>query len=84
MLHQQHLATEDFTTAVLAAHAVLDAEAAATGGGRILCLAITPWLMGQPHRIQALGGLLDTLVARGGLWPATGTEILTAWRAGAG
>jgi peptidoglycan/xylan/chitin deacetylase (PgdA/CDA1 family) len=83
MLHQQNLPTEAFTEAVLAAHATLDAEARATGGGRILTIAITPWLMGQPHRIRALAGLLDALRARDGLWAATGTEILDAWRASA-
>jgi allantoinase len=80
MLHQQHMATEDFVSAILAAHATLDAEAQATGGGRILTLAITPWLMGQPHRVAAL----DALAARGGVWSATGADILDAWRAGAG
>jgi peptidoglycan/xylan/chitin deacetylase (PgdA/CDA1 family) len=84
MIYQHNLATEDFTTAILAAHAALDAEAAATGAGRILCLAVTPWVMGQPHRIRALGALLDALAARGGLWPATGAEILDAWRARTG
>jgi peptidoglycan/xylan/chitin deacetylase (PgdA/CDA1 family) len=84
MLFQQHMATEEFAGAVLAAHAALDAEAAGTGAGRILCLVITPWLMGQPHRIRALAGLLDALLARGAVWPATGAEILDAWRGGTG
>ena len=82
MLFQQNMATEDFCAAILAAHEVLAAEARASGGGRILTLAITPWLMGQPHRIRALCGMLDTLLARGGIWPATGAQILDAWRAG--
>ena len=81
MLHQQNMATEDFTAAVLAAHAALDAEAQATGSGRILALAVTPWLMGQPHRIRAFGGMLDAILARGSVWSATGTEIMQAWRA---
>lgn len=81
MLHQQNMATEDYVNAVLAAHAALDAEAQATGGGRILTLSVTPWLMGQPHRIRAFAGLLDAILARGSVWPATGAEIATAWRA---
>ncbi|WP_431283097.1 polysaccharide deacetylase family protein [Humitalea sp. 24SJ18S-53] len=79
LLFQQHMATEDFCAAILAAHSTIDAEARATGGGRILTLAITPWLMGQPHRIRALAEMLDTLLARGGIWPATGAQILDAW-----
>jgi peptidoglycan/xylan/chitin deacetylase (PgdA/CDA1 family) len=81
MLHQQNMATEDFCAAVLAAHAALDAEAAATGGGRILTLSVTPWLMGQPHRIRAFAAMLDAILARGSVWNATGAEILEAWRA---
>ncbi|MEO3474706.1 hypothetical protein AAFN86_22765 [Roseomonas sp. CAU 1739] len=81
MLQQQHMATEDFTAAILAAHATLDAEAQATGGGRVLTLSITPWLMGQPHRIRAFATMLDAILARGGVWSATGAEIAAAWRA---
>jgi peptidoglycan/xylan/chitin deacetylase (PgdA/CDA1 family) len=81
MLHQQNMATEEYVNAVLAAHAVLDAEAEATGGGRILTLAVTPWLMGQPHRIRSFAAMLDAILARGSVWPATGAEIMEAWRA---
>lgn len=81
MLFQQNMATEDFTAAILAAHATLDAEAQATGSGRILTLAVTPWLMGQPHRTKAFGALLDAILARGSVWSATGAEIAAAWRA---
>jgi len=81
MLHQQNMATEDYVNAVLAAHAALDAEAEATGGGRVLTLSVTPWLMGQPHRIGAFAALLDAILARGGVWPATGSEIMAAWQA---
>jgi peptidoglycan/xylan/chitin deacetylase (PgdA/CDA1 family) len=81
MLMQQNMATEDFTAAILAAHATLDAEARATGGGRVLTVAVTPWLMGQPHRIRAFGAMLDAILARGGVWSATGAEIAASWRA---
>lgn len=81
MLQQQTMATEDFCASVLAAHAALDAEAAATGGGRILTLSVTPWLMGQPHRIRAFGALLDAILARGSVWNATGAQIAQAWQA---
>lgn len=81
LLFQQHMATEDFTDQVFRAFRTLYAEAAATGSGRILALTITPWLMGQPHRIRALGVLLDRLLEHAGVWPATGAEIVDAWRA---
>jgi allantoinase len=80
MLHQQNMATEDFVNAVLAAHAALDAEAQTTGSGRILTVSVTPWLMGQPHRIRAFAAMLDAILARGSVWSATGSEIVQAWR----
>lgn len=84
MLFQQHMATEDFCRSVLDAHAVLDDEAAASGAGRILCVTLTPWVMGQPHRAAAMGAMLDAILARGGVWKASGAEILAAWQAGGG
>ncbi len=81
MLFQQHMATEDFCQSVLDAHAVLDAEAAADGGGRILCVTLTPWVMGQAHRAAEMGAMLDAILARGGVWKASGAEILAAWNA---
>lgn len=80
LLFQQHMATEDFINQVKRAFTTLYAEAAATGGGRILSLTITPWVMGQPHRIRALGAVLDHILGHAGVWPATGAEIVDAWR----
>lgn len=80
MLHVQNMAAEDFTAAILAAHAALDAEALATGSGRILTVSVTPWLMGQPHRIRAFAAMLGAILARGSVWSATASEILQTWR----
>jgi len=81
VLFQQHMATEEWCDAVRAARDHLRAEAAATGGGRILCLTITPWVMGQPHRMAAFEALLDELLAGGEAWPATGEAIAAHWQA---
>ena len=62
LLFQQHMDTAEFVEQVLRAFKTLYAEAASTGSGRILTLTITPWLMGQPHRIRALGALLDRIL----------------------
>lgn len=44
-------------------------EATRTGAGRLLSLSLTPWIIGQPHRIKHLERVLDELVAqRAGLW----------------
>ena len=61
---------------------LLDAEAASSGGGRILCVTLTPWVMGQAHRARAMGDMLEAILARGGVWTATGADILGAWKAG--
>ena len=37
--------------------------------------------MGQPHRIRALGAVLDHILDYAGVWPATGAEIVDAWKA---
>jgi len=54
---------------------------AATSGGRIVALSLRPWISGVPHRIAAIEQVLDRMLARGGVWPATGAEILACWRA---
>ena len=81
LLFQQHMDTGEFVEQVLRAFKTLYAEAHQTGGGRIVTLTITPWLMGQPHRIRALGAMLDRILEHAGVWPATGAEIVDAWRA---
>jgi len=37
--------------------------------------------MGQPHRIRALAAMLDRILEHAGVWPATGAEIVDAWKA---
>jgi peptidoglycan/xylan/chitin deacetylase (PgdA/CDA1 family) len=49
-------------------------------GGRVLALALHPWCIGQPHRIAALERVLAHVLARPGVWPATGGELLDAFR----
>jgi allantoinase len=56
------------------------AEEAATQGGRILPLHVTPYIMGLPYRIGAFERLLADLTSRRG-WFASGEEIVTAWEA---
>ncbi len=57
------------------------AEAEATGHGRLLALSIHPWLLGQPHRIAALESVLAHIAAQPGVWSASATDIVDAWRA---
>jgi len=50
-------------------------------GGRVMNLAVHPFIMGQPHRIEALGEALDHMLGHSGVWCATAAEILDAWLA---
>jgi hypothetical protein len=37
--------------------------------------------MGQPHRIRALESIVVHIASRPGIWTATGSEILAAFKA---
>ena len=56
-------------------------EAAETGGGRMLPIHVTPYVMGLPYRIAAFERLLTRLDARQECWFAPGDEIVTSWEA---
>jgi len=58
---------------------LLHAEAQ-TQGGRILTLTLTPWLVGQPHRIKHVRRVLEHVTSLPGVWSAHGGEILDAAR----
>lgn len=49
-------------------------------GGRILALALTPYIIGLPYRIAPFEALLDRLVARGDCWFGTGAGIIAQWQ----
>ncbi|MDR7101201.1 polysaccharide deacetylase family protein [Croceicoccus sp. BE223] len=59
----------------------LAGEAAATGGGRMLPIHVTPYIMGLPYRIAAFERLLAMLSARQEAWFATGGGIVDCWAA---
>lgn len=56
-------------------------EEAAAQGGRIMAISLHPWVIGQPYRIGALESALAHIMRHPGVWPATGAEILDAWKA---
>lgn len=57
----------------------LTAEAAREGGGRMLPIHVTPYIMGLPYRIAAFERLLSRLSARDEAWFARGDEIIASW-----
>ncbi len=57
----------------------LAAEAASSGGGRMLPIHVTPYIMGLPYRIAAFERLLARLAAREACWFARGGAIVDAF-----
>ena len=43
--------------------------------GRVMCMAIHPYLMGRPHRHKYLAEAIEYIVSHSGVWLATGSEI---------
>lgn len=43
--------------------------------GRVMCLALHPYMMGQPHRLKHLDEALGYILSHDGVWKATGEEI---------
>jgi len=50
-------------------------------GGRIMAINLNPWVTGQAYRIKALEEALSYIAGRSGVWSATGSEILDAFKA---
>ena len=49
-------------------------------GGRVFALSLHPWVIGQPFRIKTLERALSYMMAHTGVWPATGAEIVAAFK----
>jgi peptidoglycan/xylan/chitin deacetylase (PgdA/CDA1 family) len=49
--------------------------------GRVMAIALHPFLIGVPHRIRTLDRALKYIAAHGKVWFATGSEIIDAYRA---
>jgi allantoinase len=52
--------------------------------GRVMAIAIHPYLTGVPYRIDAFDAALRYISGHGRVWKATGTEIASHYRAQAG
>ncbi len=79
VLIANHHDEDEYRDQVIDQFDVLYAEAA-TQGGRILSLSLNPWVTGQPYRIRTLEEILEHITRHDGVWPATGAEILEAWK----
>ena len=43
--------------------------------GRVMCIALHPFTIGQPHRIKYLDRILSYIMAHDGVWQTTADEI---------
>jgi len=57
-------------------------EESKTQGARIMPISLHSWVIGQPYRIGTLETVLAHIMRHKDVWPATGAEILDAWKVG--
>ncbi|MGY2736743.1 polysaccharide deacetylase family protein [Sphingomonas sp. UYP23] len=80
ILNVQQQSVDSYAEQILDAHDWLSKEAAAQGGGRLLPLHLTPYIIGLPYRMDAFEALLADLAARPDTWFARGDEIVDRFR----
>ena len=80
ILVQNHHTEDDFRDQLCDQFDLLYKESA-TAGGRIMAISLHPWVIGQPYRMRALEEALTHIMRHPGVWAATGSEILDAWKA---
>jgi allantoinase len=73
VFERAHRTAAEFRDMICAQFDVLYREGAESG--RVMAIAIHPYLTGVPHRIDAFDAALAHICAHGGVWKATGTEI---------
>ncbi|MBM3487271.1 MAG: polysaccharide deacetylase [Alphaproteobacteria bacterium] len=47
---------------------------------RVMAICLHPFIIGMPHRIHALDNALRYICGHAGVWRATGSEIIDAWK----
>ena len=72
-LYQGATSPADYTDMIIAQFERLYAEGA--DGGRVMCLPLHPFLIGQPHRVRELSRALEYITSHDGVWLATASEI---------
>ncbi len=80
ILHRYQHSEQDFLDQVCDQFDVLYREATPEDG-RLMTLTIHPWMSGQPHRIKFLEQALAHFMRYDDVWPATGAEIVAAYKA---
>ena len=74
----QQSSADSYAQQVVDALDWLSAESAGHGGGRMLPLHVTPYIMGLPYRMGAFEDLLARMASRDDLWFARGDALVEA------
>jgi peptidoglycan/xylan/chitin deacetylase (PgdA/CDA1 family) len=74
-----HMTPADFQDAICRQFDTLYRESATSG--RVMHIAVHPYLTGQPYRIDALDAALKYICKHKKVWKATGSEIARHYRA---
>lgn len=73
VIHRQGYEADDFARMIRDTFDTLYREGGESG--RVMCIAVHPYNMGQPHRIRHLDEALAYICSHDGVWKATGEEI---------
>ena len=73
VLRDNHYGADYFADICKAQFDQLYAEGAESG--RVMCIALHPFLIGQPHRIKYLDDVLGYIMSHDGVWQTTADEI---------
>lgn len=76
---KRHRTADEFAATIVRQFDVLYREGAQSG--RVMAIALHPYLSGQPHRIDALDRALAHVAGHPHVWLATGSEIVRHYRA---
>ena len=79
VFERAHRTAEEFRDMICRQFDVLYREGAQSG--RVMAIALHPYLTGVPHRIDAFDAALAYLCRHAGVWKATGSEIARHYRA---
>ena len=77
VMNRRNYSAEAFGDLIRSQFDALYEEGAASG--RVMAIALHPWISGYPHAKRALGQALDYIKGHDGAWFATGTEIIDAY-----
>lgn len=76
LFNNPSISIQDFEQRIRDAFDILYAE-----GGRAMCIALHPFLIGAPHRIKYLDQAFQYMAGHDGVWFAKGHDIITSFKA---